>query len=117
MAVFYEGYVTPLFGPNGELVTLYTDQHLAVFDSLESVTIVGLCKVEDTDRLMPISWELKLTSPRGGIIGQQLPRDLGSKDSTWFEGPDGMLLIQPPERRLIRTKTYLCDLNRSYSQG
>jgi hypothetical protein len=116
MAVFYEGYVTPLFGPNGELVTLYTDQHLAVFDSLKSLMIVGLCKVEDTDRLMPISWEFKPTPPSWGIIGEQLPHDVGSKDSTWFECPDGILLIQSPERRLVRTNTYLWDLNLSYSQ-
>lgn len=109
LALFKDGYINPLLGANGELISLSSEKKLAIFDDQRVLTIAAVCRLEDLAVEVPLMWQIEDYIANGyGYLGKTLDPIFAS--SQWFVGKESRVLLNTSTRLFQKGKSLVLDL-------
>ncbi|GEM_PF-5862555 len=109
LALFKDGYINPLLGANGELISLSSEKKLAIFDDERVLTIAAVCRLEDLAIEVPLMWQIEDYLADGyGYLGRRLDAIFSS--SQWFVGKESRVLLHSGTRLFQKGKSLVLDL-------
>lgn len=111
LAIFSNGNVCSLYGPQGENTKLASDKKLLIYDDERVLTLAALCYLDDQTEPVALLWQTEeYYNYEYGFAGKALPRELSSRDSEWYCGENGSLLIVTKTKLFQQRKSLVFDL-------